>query len=455
MKSNTTKFIEDVVCGFQHHKGKASVYCFTKSIIPNLIQTIVAKFRYKNPSANVFIVVDSYNTRQSIKSVLNDDTIKIISKDYVKTAYKYPYQLIITVGINENPNLIDYLAKESKFTLCILTENIMDNHFITSIRKILPNIETSVNDNAIQSDRIYSPVEEIRCGINLSDDNRALYDKYTEHITTSISVFGDLSNIEKCKIGDIKLNISSSEYRHMIAKENGWSETLDTNIEFQKQIDDIYNPNVLYERACMFYTISKQRRDLVTDGKEKLEEILDICKENKGKQILIVSKRGEFAREVTKYLNENGCKCGDYHDCIENMIAVDDNGIPIIVKSGVNKGKPRIVGSQYISTNNLKQFNDLKLNILSIKNSSQNSLKTAVDLVIFTSPLCSSIIELKQRFTNITFNGIYTKVYKIYFNNTIEYAKISKEQENTLIKVLNKYEENFIQYDENSGDIIL
>lgn len=455
MKSNTTKFIEDVVNGFQQHRGKASVYCFTKSIIPELVKTVINKFKNKHLSKEIFIVVDSYKTRESIKNIIEDNDIKILSKDYIKTVYRYPYKLIITIGVNENGNLIDFLAQESKFTLCILTENKMDNTFITAIRRKLPNIEVSVNDNLIKSDRIYSPVEETRCRVFLSDEDKQLYDKYTEFITTSITVFGDLSNIEKCKIGDVRLNISSSEFRYNLAKENGWSENLDTSIDFQKQIDEIYNPNVLYERACMFYTISKKRRDLCTDNNAKLEEIANICKENTNKQILIISKRGEFAREITKYLNNIGISCGDYHDCIEDMVAVDDEGNPILVKSGINKGKPRIVGSQFISTANLQRFNHQYINVLSIKNSSNNKLKTAVDLVIITSPLCDNIIDIKQRFTEIEFLGNITKVFKVYLSNTIEYDKLNKDKETTLMKIVEKYDEDFIKYDENSGDIIL
>ena len=455
MKSNTTKFIEDVVNGFQQHKGKASVYCFTESIIPNLVKVVTDKFKVKHQSNDIFIVVDTFKTRQSIKNTIQDEDIKIISADYVKTKYNYKYKFIIIIGVNENENVIDFLADESKFTLCILTKNIMDNVFINAVRRKLPNIEVSVNDNLIKADRIYTPVEEVRCAVAMSDEDKELYDKYTEFITTSIAVFGDLSNIEKCKMGDIRLNISSSEFRYNLAKENGWSEDLDTNIDFQKQIDEIYNPNVLYERACMFYTISKKRRDLVTDNKAKLEEIANICKENTNKQILILSKRGEYAREITKYLETQNIKCGDYHDCIEDMVAVDDYGNPILVKSGVNKGKPRIVGSQFISTTNLSKFNQQYINVLSIKNSSNNKLKTAIDLIIITSPLCDSIIDIKRRFTEVEFTGTITKVFKVYLTNTIEYDKLNKEKESTLFKIVDKYEQDFIEIDENSGDIIL
>ena len=222
-----------------------------------------------------------------------------------------------------------------------------------------------------------------------------------------------------------------------------------------KQIDDIYNPNILFERACTFYTIAKQRRDLVCDNEAKLEVIRDICLNNKDKKILIISNRGEYAAKITKYLNEClDLNCGDYHDCIEDTIAVDEMGIPILVKSGVNKGKPRVIGSQAQSSLNEKRFNDGLLNILSIKSASNVKLKIACDIVIFTSSLCDSIINVKTRFTNVSFNNIPTIIYRIYCNSTIENDKLNKEKECSTIKVINDTE-NFIGYDENSGDIIL
>lgn len=222
-----------------------------------------------------------------------------------------------------------------------------------------------------------------------------------------------------------------------------------------KQIDDIYNPNILFERACTFYTIAKQRRDLVSDNSAKLEAIKDICLANLGKQILIISKRGEYAAKVTKYLNEfPDIKCGDYHDCIDDAIAVDDMGVPILVKSGANKGKPRVVGSQAQSTANERLFNNKAINVLSIKSASNPKLKIATDVVIFTSPLCDNIIDVKTRFTNVAFNGMPTKTYRVYCAGTVESDKMNKEKEVSIIKVINDTE-NFVGYDENSGDIIL
>lgn len=462
MKSKD-KLINQVVDGFQRLKGKASVYCFSKDVIPELLYHIITRLTQKYKDASIFIVVDCYDTRKNIIGYLKENNIRedtgynirCLSVDYVREQYKYSYALTITVGVNDNFSILNKLYRESKFTLSILTKNIMDNNFINNVRNILPCIDTADLDIAIRHDNIYSPVEEHRYGVELSDDDRELYNKYTDYITTCISIFGDLSNIEKCKKGDDKLGISATDFRNTVAHENGWREDLDTNISFMKQIDDIYNPNILFERACTFYTIAKQRRDLVCDNDAKFEVIKNICLDNKDKKILIISKRGEYAAKITKYLNENSdIKCGNYHDCIEDAIAVNDIGIPILVKSGVNKGKPRVIGAQAQSSLNERRFNAGVINVLSIKSASNVKLKIACDIVIFTSSLCDNIIEVKSRFTDVVFNGVPTKTFRIYCNSTIENDKLNKEKENTLFTIINETENNVL-YDENSGDIIL
>lgn len=453
------KFIECIIDGFQKNKGKASCYCFTKSIIPELINAVIKKFKLKNQNANIFIVVDKYETRQIIVECLkkndNDNNVRILSANFINIRYNYIYPLIITVGVNDNIELIRKFNNQSKFTLTILTENIMDNEFIKNVRVLLTDINTSYLQSNIATANIYSPVEEHRYGVNISDSDLELYNKYTDYINTSINIFGDLSNIEKCKNGNPVLNISAADYRNTIAKENGWREDLDTTISYMKQIDEIYNPNVLFERACTFYNIASKRRDLVSDNDAKLEIIKNICVENKNKKILIVSKRGEFAAKITKYLNKHDdLYCGDYHDCIEDAIAVNNDGSHVLIKTGVNKGQPKIVKAQAQSTGNERLFNMGNINILSIKYSSNTKLKIACDIVILTSSLYDSIIDIKTRFRNIQFNGNITQLYKLYCNNTIESVKLLKEPNNAIIKVINETQNN-IEYDENSGCIIL
>ena len=463
MKSNFNTYINEVLEGFRNNRGKASVYCYPPIDPSELVYNVIKHFYTKSPGEVVFIVVDGYKTRTDVIACINkhskeDDivyNIKVLSEDYIKVKYKYDYKLIITVGVNNNLEVITHMVNSSKFTLSVLTKNIMDVNYIMAIRDILPPINVVMSDQAAKADRMNSPVEEYRIPIVLNDEAKALYDKCTDYISTSISIFGDLYNIEKCKYGDTKLNISGSEFRDTVARNNGWSPELNTDIDFHKRIDDMYNPNVLFDRANTFYAITKQRKDILTDCFDKLVSILNICLDNPDKKILIVSKRGEYAALITKFINQNSeLKCLDYHDCIDDCIAIHPNGEPILVKSGVNKGKPKVIGSGAISTSNLTTFNQQDGNVLSIKNSSNVKLKTAIDLIIFTTPYCNEIIDFKARFTDIDFKTVPNTIYKLYCIGTIEEKHLTKQLETPMIKVIQD-ETNFIEYDENNGDIIL
>lgn len=465
MKSNLSKYTQEVISGFQANRGKASVYCFPPIDFAKVIHEVIVQFRDKSPEAPVFVAVDSYATRTAVTGILNKegiDNVKVLSADYVNAKYKYDYKLVITVGVNDDIEVLSLLHSQAKFMLCILTKNIMDNSFISQLRGFLPTIDVTVSENAIRTDNIYSPVEETRIGIDLTTEERELYDKYSEYISTSVSIFGDISNIEKCRIGDNQNNIGASEFRDDLAKQNGWSTELDTTIEWSKQIDDVYNPNVLLERANNFYNITKQRRDLVTDTPIKLQKILSICLDNKDKKILIVSKRGEFASYITKVINEmTDIKCADYHDNIESAILLDEYGDTVLIKSGKDKGKPKVVGAIAISTLNMKRFNapykqnnPLTVNCLSIKNSSAVKLEIAVDIVIFTTPFIDDIIAFKTRFSNVHFNAAPTILYKIYCIGTIEQKHLLKQKETPLITVIDD-SDNFIGYDETNSDYIL
>lgn len=81
-------------------------------------------------------------------------------------------------------------------------------------------------------------------------------------------------------------------------------------------------------------------------------------------------------------------------------------------------------------------------------------METSCDIVIITTPLCDSIIDIKKRFNKIAFIGTPTNLYKIYCKNTIESETLRKQQKTPLIKVIEE-EENFIGYDENFGAVVL
>lgn len=445
---------------FVEKKGKASCYALKPVKPENIITVFINAHRQKRNDTKILIVTNTYEQRLKIKDILEKhnliDNVTILTRKFINGYYNYIYHFTFLFGCNDDIDVLKHLNHQSKFTLNILTEyNLVLNE---KINKVLPIITTNVTFNELCQDRLKYPVEETHIPITISDEDKEQSDKYDKYISSSMSIFGSFENADKCRIGDAVLNISAGEFRYNLAKENGWSETLDTNIEFNKNIDEIYNPNSLFERANTLYNIIRERTNLLTDNNAKIPAIIDIINKHKDKKILIVSKRGEFANLIANYINENTeYLCGEYHDCIPEQYIKDENGEYITYKSGENKGKRKLFKSKALSTMCLNRFNSsdksFAINLLSIKNSSDIKLKTAIDIVIFTSSVCYSPNDFISRYSNIEFNSNPLISYMLYCNNTIESNKINERLLTNNVKLI-EFEKN-IQIDEENGAIYL
>lgn len=455
--NNIQKYIVQLIEKFKEQKGKGSCYCFNPVKYEQIITVFINLHRQKRQDTNILIVTKDYNQRMKIKETLEHygliDNVTILTKTYIKTEYKYNYTFSFLLDVDDLI-LINHFNTQTKFTFAIFTENVN----IIEIHKVLPCIRPSITFGDLQKDRINYPVEEEHLGVNMSNDDIELSKRYDEYISQSMSIFGSFENADKCRIGDTILNISAAQFRYDLAIENGWSETLDTTIEFNNRLDAIYNPNALYERANTLYNIIRERSNLLTDNNSKLEKIIEIINNNRNKKILIVSKRGEFANIIANYINENTeFLCGEYHDCIPEQYLKDENGNYIVYKSGENKGKNKLFKSKALSTMCLERFNSSdnsqRINLLSIKNSSDTKLKTAIDIVIFTSSLCSTTPEFINRYTNIDFNTNPLKVYVIYCNDSLETNKLQNRISFKNVKLIQSQEN--IKIDEINGAVYL
>lgn len=449
----TDKFVNDVIDGFQKARGQAYVYCFPPLTYIEAIAKVYEKFCNKWATAKTLIVTDTYDTRLKIKSFLDEHkSITCLTSNYIGMQYHYEYNLAIFIDVDDITK-INHV--DGTFKLLIYTRDNMDNNLKTFLNSKFKQIVTTVTANAARVDLIYSPVKETRIGVTLVDKNRTEYNEKDNYITECMKIFGDLDTIEKCKHGDITNNISAVEFRDTIARNNGWSDQLDMSIDYLKEIDRYYNPNSLYERACNFYRIRAEREQQVLNYELKIDAVLDIVRNNLNKKILIVSKTGELANNISEIINKTfGNICDCYHNEIEDRIAVDENGVAIRYKSGANKGKVKVIKSQAISTLTNEMYNNNIINILSIKNSSDVKLDCNCDIMIITSPLCDCIFELKTRFRNVRFNNSPNETYMIYVNNSIESKKLFERKINPLIKVIDDTEKSLV-YDKNSNEIIL
>lgn len=449
------------------------------ALIPSFIDNkgfilaILERIYSKSDDATTVIVVNDFNKRTELieyfthqedednnaefKRLIETKKIKIFTAKFVENS-KYPIRCNLSI-VCEIDRLFDKLISllvESKFKLVVLSNLLSSPSDMGILYKYCPLLE-DFKQNEIDAARTNLPVEDVWVSVDLPEDSEAakLLKYYNEYIATSLAIFGSFDIMQQARVGNRTLNISASEICSQIAYENGWNEHLDMNIEINVNLDELYNPGNIKDRASKTYEIIRERAKLLSDYEGKLDKILNIVKENEHEKILVISKRGEFAAKITEFINtlSEDNICGNYHDNVEPIPAVDLDGNPIFYKSGENAGKRKYMAAKAQKTRNEYLFNKDKLRVLSANNAIDKSLTINVDIIIITSPLCEDIYNFIYRLSNLRFTKNKIKLYSIFVKNSLE----EKQLENKPIKeqhmIVNKCKNNVVF--ENNSDFIV
>lgn len=425
---------------WRNSKGRSAVV-INKKINPQGIIFHVIECIREMTDRTICVITDSYYNFTKYSNIFNLEYehyhTDVISNKYAKNM-KLKYDVIITLNITDI-DIINKYNNECKFYLHIYTENVDK-----SLRDLITFIHPRININDIIEDYINSPVKETLIGVDMSAKDSQDYEKANGYVIESMRIFGDLDTVNKCRMGDKVKNISPISYCNIVAHDNGWNEYIDTSTDFGKELDSFYNPNSLHDRAINVYNIIRLRRDICTKNKAKFKDILDIIRDNHMSKILVVFTNGEYAYEFTQYAKEYDINIGNYHDCIPDTIQTKDNGEVVLVKTGANKGEPKIIGSRKQSTIAEKNYNDDKIRVLAIKSSSDSSLSIDVDIVIFASPFVGNIKDIRRRFQNILFLNNPTEIYTFYCINTIEEKEVDKLESTPIHEIIRNDKNIFI-----------
>lgn len=332
------------------------------------------------------------------------------------------------------------LLDKAKFKL-VLSSTLLTGK-LEQINNLIPRVG-SYNQASVDEIRSSRPVKETLVPLVIDEDSnlKKKLDYYNKEISTAISIFGDFDTIKMARLGNSNTNSSSMAVCYNIARQNGWNENLDMTIQFNVEIDELYSPNALKERASGIYEIIRSRGLALASSDEKLSYILKIVEDNIDKNILIINKHGDFANEVTKYINDNTHynTCYNYHDKVENIPAIDDNGNEVLIKSGANKGKPKMLGVK--SQKNLAQrlMNKGTIHVLSTNAAPDKDLAVNIDVIVITSPLCDTIETYLYRLSKVEF-AKEIQLYTLYYKGSLEEKKLDERIVPPTHTVINKAE---------------
>lgn len=441
-----------------------------KVMILGVLQRIYAR----SPTCKTLIVTNSFQERGDIIEFLtqqensdenNEEFANLIKQRYIiiltidfiiRKPYYDSFFLCIVYHPDKSYERILNIMNHSKFRLLVINKLFEKAEDTTAYYKVCPLLD-DFKANEVEEIRLSLPVEEMQIGVNIEADSEAdKFIKYCdEYISTSVAIFGSFDVMQQARTGNNALNISANQICAQIAQENGWNENLDMSIEFNVQLDNLYNPMNLKERASQTYEKIRQRSQALSDYDAKLDEILKIVEENKDKQILVINKRGEFASKVTDYLNNMSETniCGNYHYRVEKVPMLDDKGCKVYYKSGVKKGEPRFMGADAQKTRNEQLFRDGVLRVLSTNNAPDKDLCVNVDIIIITSSQCESIKSYMYRLSKVVYKGSCIKLYTLYCKNSMEQRLMDNRELANNHRIVNNCENDAII--ENNSDFVI
>lgn len=468
---NEIDLMNEAIEEWRNNVGKGTMY-LPKNYNPYLIAAIILSKVYEKDNTSFYslIIVPTFDDRQLLidgitqgedeelnnkfKALLNDNKIKVFTEYYINSKEPTMFNtLVIAINIDKYTFNISKCITKSRFK-CVILNGHLSTEDTATLHFDCPCLECFKPSEVLLA-RTNTPVEEVRIGVDITDDK--ILDelrKRDEYIKTSLNIFGNFELIKEGFMGNSTMNFSAQQVCERIARENGWDEHLDMSVEINKQLDALYNPNALRERASITYNVVRERNELITDYEGKLEEINKIIKEHPDERFLIISKRSEFATAITDYLNMNSTSqiCASCHNKLVPIDMLDSYGKPVLVKSGVSKGKPRMLGAQAQCTKNLQLFRSGKIKAISTNSSPDKDLDMDITSIIITSPSCQSLEEYLYRLSNVRITNPILKLYNIYCTNTSEEKKLNiKMSQNH--KIINKNEQNVV-FDENCGVIV-
>lgn len=443
-----SNLIEDTLHEWKNHR------CVGTAFVPMLFEdkTIVLsaleQIYEKHPQAYCLIIVDVFKQRTDLieflthqenvdnnnefKQLIETSKLRILTADFINKnldTFGVPFVTIMYHCDTMYDNVLQFVSR-CMFRLAIINKLPSNVEDINKLYHICP-LMSCFQQAQIDALRTTTPIEEERIGVEIPEDTEEFkaLEYYNQFIRTSFNIFEDMAKLNMARLGDNRNNLSSSQVCQKIARENGWDEHLDMSIELNRQIDELFNPISLKERADMTYTVIRKRQELLSKYNAKLNEVLTLINKHKDEKILVISKTHGFATEVANFVNQFSEKdiCRAYHDRLEPIPAINSKGEPLYIQTGERKGERKIMAAKAQRTLAEILFNEKKINVISTNASPDKDIAIGVDVVIITSPLCLDIESYIYRLSNTRFNSNKLILYTLYVKNSLEETKLAEK----------------------------
>jgi superfamily II DNA or RNA helicase len=353
------------------------------------------------------------------------------------------------------------------------------------ITELYPIVDQLTEEEAINNGWT-SPFIEYNILLELPANDKAKYEKFTKPITESLLLFHPLLSMlvreEGKRIFNTELDLLNACYRgfqtlsltgikkwvtydqlcNTIAYMMGWHVNLDISIPVNEELNKIWSPMSIHNRAKTFMDYIKKRNDVLIDNNVKLEMVAEIISKNMIPTI-VFNESTVFADRLTEYLTArfNGSfPVACYHSQLDSRTMIDPTtGDYFKFTTGDRKGLPKILGIKAIKTIVLDGFRAGYYKILCTAKALDEGLDVPnIEQVICTGGTTNPLTYQQRvaRGKTIDSNNLtkITKIYNLVFDNFVNSSgELIKSRDKTKLILRQKQSGASIKWMQNLNEI--
>lgn len=190
---------------------------------------------------------------------------------------------------------------------------------------LFPIIDRITEEEAIKEGYI-SPFIEFNISTTLTQKEENAYDEHTTVISNTINKFGrgGLDLATKCLGGGLHSNGKKYGASHFVygwAGHKGWHRNLNLDNPHDRQINDLWNPHLIFGYAQKLMNAIRHRKNLLYNCENKIKVCEELAFKFNDLKAIIFSQSTAFADKLNLVLNEreNGCSVV-YHSSLQTIM---------------------------------------------------------------------------------------------------------------------------------------
>lgn len=338
---------------WRNAKGRGTLNLTMRFGKTRVAKLISERTNGKFPNCKIIIIAPNDIVRKNAEDnmVVNDNTQIYTSNSYIEHCRH------LRKGDDCDLLIIDEIHKvlSGKILDCIKSTN---SHFRLGLtgakltnedKAILEELDMPVIDIITEEEALFnqwiSPYVEYNLAVQLDDTDKVKYAKYSDILAESMEVFTGSHNAINAKLGvrvfesDFKVAIAAytgikytnpktyksvfikpDVIRNLYAESMGWNRDLDLTFEYNQRINELYNPDNIYEKAKHFKSIIKRRNDILICNRPKLNTAISIIRRFKDRPCICFNESTEMADMLSQHFSETSIA---YHSNIESRYVIN------------------------------------------------------------------------------------------------------------------------------------